>query len=257
MDFIEQSGRKIPMIGFGTSGLHGEACQQAVIDALAIGYRHIDTAVVYENEKAVGDAVRAAGIPREDLLITTKIAQGDLAPDAVRKSLEGSLDRLGMEYVDLWLIHWPNPNVPLHETLEAMLEQSAAGRAKSLGVSNFSRALFEEAASIAPILCNQVEYHPYRHQDDVLASVRRQGAFVTAYSPLAKGDVRNDETLRKIGDRYGKTPAQVALRWLIQQPQVVAIPKAAKADHRRANLKVFDFALTDEEMREIADLAAT
>lgn len=256
MEYLERDLLRIPVLGFGTAGLRGDACVEAVADALTIGYRHLDTAVVYDNEASVGAGIRDAGMAREELFVTTKLAEDDLAPDAVRGSLEGSLQRLDTDYVDLWLIHWPNPKIPLRETLDAMAELLDAGWARYLGVSNFSRELFEQAATIAPVVCNQVEYHPYKRQDDVVAAARERDAWVTAYSPLAKGEVVNDPVLQEIGETYGKTAAQVALRWLIQQRGVVAIPKAARPEHRQANLDLFDFALTDEEMVKVDHLTA-
>jgi diketogulonate reductase-like aldo/keto reductase len=257
MESIHLERFEVPVLGFGTYGLRGDACIEAVADALRLGYRHLDTAEVYENEDAVGAAIREAGIGREELFITTKASQEDLSPDAVRRSLDASLRKLDTDSVDLWLIHWPNPDYPLRDTLEAMATLADEGRAKYLGVSNFSPELFAEAAGIAPIACNQVKYHPYYPQDENLAAVRERDAFLTAYSPLAKSEVGNDEVLREIGERHGKSAAQVTLRWLIQQPRVAAIPKAASAQHRRANIAVFDFELDTSEMERIAQLAET
>lgn len=254
MEYVELKALSVPALGFGTYGLRGDACSEAVFDALAVGYRHIDTAEVYENEMEVGAGLREAGVSRAEVFLTTKVWKDDLSPDAVRRSLDGSLRRLDTDYADLWLIHWPNPDYPLRDTLAAMERELAAGRVKHLGVSNFPGELFEEAAAMAPVVCNQVKFHPYERPEDVLAAVRVRDAFVTAYSPLAKGEIRGDPVLQEIGERHDKTAAQVALRWLIQQPRVVAIPKAEKASHRRDNIGIFDFSLGDDEMERIERL---
>ena len=255
MNTIELRGVTVPALGFGTFRMQGEACARAVAQALLAGYRHLDTAEIYENETAVAEGIREARVPRSRLFITTKVWRDDLSPAGVCRSLEGSLRRLGMEYVDLWLIHWPNPAFPLRETLTTMSELAAAGMARHLGVSNFPSELFRQAAAIAPVVCNQVEYHPYLAQAKVLAAARGHGAFVTAYAPVAMGRVQEDPILSTIGERHGKTSAQVALRWLVQQERVAAIPKAADLRHVRENLDVFDFELTGKEMALIHGLA--
>jgi len=255
MQFIGLDGTDVPTLGFGTFRMKGDDCAKAVGRAIAAGYRHLDTAEIYGNERDVARGIRSAGIDRSELFITTKAWMEDLSQEGVTRSLEGSLRRLDTDYVDLWLIHWPNETFPLRETLAAMSGLAATGRARHLGVSNFPAALFDEAASMALIVCNQVEYHPYLAQRSVLAATRSRGAFVTAYAPVAMGKVESDNALRGIGERYGKTAAQVALRWLIQQPAVAAIPKAASPDHLEENLAIFDFSLTDEEMARIHGLA--
>jgi len=255
MEYIEVDGGRVPKIGFGTFRMKGDECAEAVSNALAVGYRHLDTAEIYGNEEAIAEGIRNAGVERSELFITTKAWMDDLSADGVRKSLEGSLRRLDTDYVDLWLIHWPNPAFPIRDTLAAMGELMADGKVRHLGVSNFSAALFGEATSIAPIVCNQVEYHPYLAQRKVLTAARAHGAFVTAYAPLAMGAVCKDTTLLEIGDRHDKTATQVALRWLIQQGDVAAIPKSADPDHAQENIDIFDFALTQEEMAHIGALA--
>jgi len=255
MHNVEATGAHVPALGFGTFRMAGEECSRAVSHALRVGYRHLDTAEIYENEDAVAAGIREAGIDRAELFLTTKAWMQDLSPAGVRKSLDGSLRRLDTDFVDLWLVHWPNSAFPIRETLQAMRAAVDEGAVRHLGVSNFPAALFEQAAAAGPIVCNQVEYHPYLSQRKVLAAARAHDAFVTAYAPLAMGKVSEDEVLARIGDRYGKTPAQIALRWLIQQPEVAAIPKASDLHHCEENLAVFDFSLTDEEMARIHALA--
>jgi len=255
MEFIGLEGEAVPVLGFGTFRMKGDECAEAVGRALAAGYRHLDTAEIYGNEEAVARGIRSAGIDRSELYITTKAWMDDLSPTGVTKSLEGSLRRLDTDYVDLWLVHWPNAAYPLRDTLAAMSGLAAKGKVRHLGVSNFPAALFDEAASMARIVCNQVEYHPYLAQRNVLAAARSRDAFVTAYAPVAMGKVQGDAILQEIGERHGKTATQVALRWLIQQPQVAAIPKASDPGHIEENLAIFDFSLTDEEMARVHGLA--
>jgi 2,5-diketo-D-gluconate reductase B len=255
MSYVDAERARVPALGFGTFRMVGEECSRAVAGAIAVGYRHLDTAEIYENEEAVAAGVREAGVARSDLFITTKAWMDDLSPSGVRKSLEGSLRRLETDYVDLWLIHWPNPAFPLRETLEAMARIVGEGVVRHVGVSNFPAAMFEEAARIAPVVCNQVEYHPYLSQVKVVAAARAHRAFVTAFAPIAMGKVVGDATLREIGARYGKTAAQAALRWLVQQPGVVAIPKSSDPGRRAENIDVFDFSLTPAEMTRIHALA--
>jgi diketogulonate reductase-like aldo/keto reductase len=255
MQFIDLRGAKVPVLGFGTFRMKGDSCAEAVAHALTAGYRHLDTAEIYGNEEAVANGIRSARLDRHKLFITTKAWMEDLSTNGVRRSLEGSLKRLDTDYVDLWLVHWPNPAFPLRDTLAAMGELATEGKVRYLGVSNFPTALFNEAAAMAPIVCNQVEYHPYLSQKSVLAAARARDAFVTAYAPVAMGTVKDDPILQEIGTHHGKTAAQVTLRWLIQQPGVVAIPKAAALRHIEENLDVFDFSLTDAEMARIRGLA--
>jgi 2,5-diketo-D-gluconate reductase B len=255
MEYVRLQGATVPALGFGTFRMKGGECAAAVARAITIGYRHLDTAEIYENEEAVATGIRESGIDRGELFVTTKAWMEDLSPTGIQKSLKGSLRRLGTDYIDLWLVHWPNPAFPMRDTISAMLEAVSAGRVKHLGVSNFPVALFQEAVSIAPIVCNQVEYHPYLSQAKVLAAARANDAFVTAYAPVAMGKVREDPVLTEIGDRHGRTPTQVALRWLTQQSNVVAIPKAASPDHAVENFESFGFALTPDEMARIHGLA--
>ena len=241
-------GEKVPSLGLGTWRLSGRECVRAVERALALGYRHIDTAQIYANEDKVERAIRNSGVDREDIFLVTKVWTSRFSYDDVIRSTHESLKKLQTEYVDLLLMHWPNPSVSLEETLGAMRELQEEGSVKHVGVSNFPPSMVEEAAEHATVFCNQVEYHPYTAQDELLAQAKKMDYLLTAYSPVAKGRISKDAMLKEIGEAHGKMPAQVALRWLIQQDKVAAIPKAASEDHLKSNLDIFDFELSDEEM---------
>ena len=242
---------RVPALGLGTWPLRGNECRDAVLDAIEIGYRHIDTAQSYKNEAAVGAAVIESGLPREDVFVTTKTDVKNTIPSRVRASTEASLRRLGLEYVDLLLIHWPSADVEPEATLDVMLELQREGRVRHLGVSNFPPSYLKRAIAHAPILCNQVEYHPLLSQAELLEICREHDVMLTAFSPLAKGEVLQQDVIRDIAESYHKTPAQVALRWLIQQDVVGAVPKAASHEHRVQNLDISDFHLTGEEIERI------
>lgn len=245
MNFVTVKGACVPAIGFGTWPLRGWRGRRAIERALALGYRHMDTAQIYDNESDVGRALRASGIARSEVFLATKLHRDNLRADAVRQSTEDSLRRLSTDYVDLLLIHWPNEAVPLGETLEAMTRLRDAGRTRFIGVCNFNIDLLTEAVQMhrADLLCNQIEYHPFLSQTRIREVTRRFGMIVVAYSPIARGRVAQDATICAIADKYGKTPAQVALRWLIEQDGVAAIPKAGSAAHAAQNLAIFDFTL--------------
>lgn len=245
----------VPGLGLGTWELTGRLCADRVREALELGYRHIDTAQMYENETEVGKGIAESHVPRDDVFITTKLWFDDLEGPDVVPSVEESLERLGTDYVDLLLIHWPDEDVPLGETLEAMLRVQEQGKARFIGVSNFTVELWKEALDTAPAHVNQVEYHPFLDQQPLLDLARERGVHLIAYSPLARGRVIDNETLQEIGERHGKTAAQVALRWLLQQDRVAAaIPKAASSAHLRENRDIFDFELTPSEMLQISAL---
>ena len=247
-------GVTIPKLGLGTWQITGSDCVVAVRDALELGYDHIDTAPAYGNEAQVGQGLHDSGRNRDEIFLTTKLWYTELSAVGVHDQIERSLRDLRTEYVDLLLMHWPNPRVPLAETLGAMLEARDAGRVRHLGVANFPSALLREALGHAPLLCDQVEYHPYLGQPQVLEVAREQDLMATAYSPLAQGEALRDPVIREIGEAHGKNSSQVVLRWLLDQPNVAAIPKAASHEHRAANLDVFDFELSDEERGRIAGL---
>ncbi|WP_458207897.1 aldo/keto reductase [Haladaptatus sp. NG-SE-30] len=240
----------IPSLGLGTAPMTGRECRQAVEQALKLDYRHVDTAQMYDNEDAVGEGIAASDVDRSDVFVTTKLNRGNLSSEKVLSSVDASLDRLDTTYVDLLLIHAPSSRIPIAETIEAMNELQEQGLVHHIGVSNFSTDQMQAAidTSETPIVTNQVKYNPYHRQDDLLEFCIEQDVTLTAYTPLAKGRVADDETLVRIGERYGKTGAQVALRWLLQQTNVIAIPKASRGEHLRENLDVFDFELTDGEM---------
>jgi len=253
-DGVEAAGARIPKLGMGTWQLTGRACADRVADALQRGVRHVDTARMYGNEEDVGHGLARSGVDRDEVFVTTKLWVDELSRDAVPAACDDSLKRLGLDAVDLLLIHWPSREVELEETLDAMLSLRERGRVRHVGVSNFTPTLLERAAAHAPVVCNQVEYHPFLSQDAVLEAARRRDMAVVAYSPLARGRVLDEPLLREIGDAHGKSPAQVVLRWLLQQEGVVAIPKAARSEHLEANLAIFDFQLSHDEMQRIRDL---
>jgi 2,5-diketo-D-gluconate reductase B len=257
MKFIELKGARVPALGFGTWPLSGADGVRAIREALDLGYRHIDTAQLYDNEAEVGTALKQAGVSRDELWITTKLAPNNLAAKDVARATAKSLERLGLDRVDLLLIHWPSRAVPLAETLDAMASLRAAGKTRFIGVSNFTVKLLDEAVGRigANLLCDQVEYHPFLSQRAVLGAVRRHGLMLTAYSPVARGRVNDDPTLQRVAKKYGKTPAQIALRWLMEQDNVAAIPKAGRRAHMAANLAAFDFALEPADHDAIDALA--
>ncbi len=253
MKHIAVKGAQVPAVGLGTWRLSGKPCYEAVRSALDLGYRHIDTAEMYGNDQEVGRAIRECGIARGEIFLTTKVPPGKLRASDAKRSAEDSLKRLGLPYVDLLLVHWPSSEAPLGETLGAFAELRAAGKTRFIGVSNFNVPLLNEAIERhgADLLCNQVEYHPYLSQRPVLEAVRRHGMMLTAYAPIAKGSAAGDAVLGSIGQKYGKSAAQISLRWLIEQDGVAAIPKAASRAHIAANIDIFDFALSAEDRARI------
>ncbi|QLG48351.1 aldo/keto reductase [Natrinema halophilum] len=249
-------GADVPALGLGTARMTGEDCQRAVETALAIGYRHVDTAQMYDNEAAVGRAIAESDVDREAVFIVTKVHPSNAAPAAVRESTRESLERLELQTVDLLLLHGPSDAAPLEETIGAMNDLQHDGLVDHVGISNFGVDGLKHAIqySETPIVTNQVKYHPYHQPDDLVAYCIENEILVTAYSPLAEGSVVGDDRLTAIGDVYGKSAAQVTLRWLIQHPYVAAIPKAARRTHIEANADIFDFELSPEEMRTVSEL---
>jgi 2,5-diketo-D-gluconate reductase B len=254
MRALEIQGTTVPKLGFGTWEIEGPACQEAVEDALAIGYRHIDTARGYGNEEHVGRGIAAAGVARNEFFLTTKIAPQEYAPDVLRRAAEESLQNLQVEHLDLLLLHWPNPDFALEETLGALVGLRDEGLIVHLGVSNFPAGMLREALELAPIFTDQVEFHPFLGQDALVELAAEKDFMVTAYSPLARGKVPEDPTLREIGEAHGKSAGQIALRWLLDKPQVATIPKASSHERRVENFEVFDFELTDDERARIEAL---
>jgi 2,5-diketo-D-gluconate reductase B len=253
---VISGGARIPTIGLGTWDLRGHTCVRVVEEALRLGYRHIDTAEMYDNEREVGEGLRASGLPRDDVFITTKVWQDHLAPAEFERATKESLVRLRLSEVDLLLIHWPSPRVPLADTMGALCRMKQAGLARHIGVSNFTVPLIEEAVRLAtePLVTDQIEWHPYLDQSKVVAACRKHALAVTAYSPIARGQAANDERLRQIGKRYGKTGGQVSLRYLVQEGAIV-IPRTSKRERLEENLSIFDFELDSAEMEEIRALA--
>lgn len=255
---IQANGASIPALGFGTWQLRGAACVQAVGAALATGYRHIDTARMYGNEREVGEAFRASGVKRDDIFLTTKVWRDDIGAGALEKSAEASVRDLGVGPVDLLLIHWPNAAIPLRDSIAALCNAKKQGLARHIGVSNFPTALLDQAVALAtePLVANQCEYHPRLDQSAVIAACRRHGLAFVSYSPLGKGDLTKDAAIAGIARRLGRTPSQVVLRWHIQQPGVAAIPRSGTPAHIAENFGVSDFALGEDDMRAISQLGS-
>ncbi|HEX8164657.1 MAG TPA: aldo/keto reductase [Beijerinckiaceae bacterium] len=253
---VEAHGAAIPAIGLGTWQLRGGECAVAVQAALEVGYRHVDTASMYGNEEAVGAGLKASGVPRGEVFVTTKVWPDDLAPADLRRSAEASLKCLGLSQVDLLLIHWPNSGIPLAGTVRALCEAKRAGLARHVGVANFTVRLLDEAVRLAdePIVANQCEYHPYLDQGAVLAACRRHGVAFVSYCPIGKAQVLSEPAVRTVAAAHGRTPAQVVLRWHLQQG-VAAIPKSGNRARIAENFSVSGFALTDDEMARISGLA--
>jgi 2,5-diketo-D-gluconate reductase B len=246
----------VPRLGFGTFQLKEDDAYRSVRTALEVGYRHLDTAQAYANEDQVGRALKDSGVDRDEVFVTTKVTPSNAAAPDVRRSTEQSLRELGMERVDLLLLHWPAEDVaPLEETLGAMAELVDAGMTRTIGVSNFPSAMLARALELAPVVTDQVEHHPFLAVDPIERVLQEHGGFLTAYSPLARGKVAEDPTLREIADAHGVSATQVTLRWMLQRPGVVAIPKSGTPERIRSNFDVFGFELDDDEMDRVAGLA--
>ncbi len=253
------NGATIPALGLGTSPMRGETCRRAVLAALGCGYRLIDTAAMYGNEGAVGSAIRASGVPRAEIFITTKVWRSDLASARFQKSAEASVQRLGVDHVDLLLIHWPNESVPLAETIGALNEALRRGLTAHIGVANFPTAMLREAVRLseAPLVANQVEYHPYLDQSRLLQCCREHGLALIAYSPFRKagtGSPLTDPLIVQLARSKRATPAQIVLKWLLQQSGVAAIPRSSDPDRIAENADLFDVTLSSEEMDAIRQL---
>jgi 2,5-diketo-D-gluconate reductase B len=256
MPTVEAHGARIPLLGLGTWDLRGRTCARIVEQALRLGYRHVDTAQIYENEREVGEGLRASGTRRDGVFVTTKIWPSHFAPRDLERSAKECLVRLRLPEVDLLLLHWPNPHIPLAETLGALCKVKRDGLARHIGVSNFTVAMIEEAVGLSsePLVCNQIEVHPFLDQTKVIEACRAHGLAVVAYSPIARGEAARDPLLEEIAKTHGKSAAQVCLRFLVQQDMVV-IPRTAKVERLSTNAAIFDFALTDDEMTRIRALA--
>lgn len=257
MDRIGTHGLHMPQLGLGTFRMEGCACQGAIEGAIGLGYSHIDTATKYGNEAAVGDGVASSGIARGDLHITTKLRPEDLTVHAARRALETSLTKLRTDYVDLYLIHWPTPAMDLPAVLALMIEFKAEGLVRAIGVANFTMPLLRRAVEEvgAPIAVNQIEYHVLLSQARILAYARGHGITVTAYSPLGVGQLVGNPTLDAIGRRHGVDGTRVALKWLVDQPGVAAVPKAQTHAHQASNLAAMELVLTNQDRLELDDMA--
>jgi 2,5-diketo-D-gluconate reductase B len=253
---VEAKGARIPLIGLGTWDLRGRVCARVVEQALRLGYRHVDTAEMYDNEREVGEGLRASGVKRNEVFVTTKIWPSHFAPRELERTARDCLVRLRLSEVDLLLLHWPNPQIPLAETIGALCKVKRDGLARHIGVSNFTVSLIGEAlqASSEPLVCDQFECHPFLDQSKLVAACRQQGMAIVAYCPIAKGSVRDDVVLARIGEAHKRTAAQICLRFLVQQ-NIVVIPRTSKVERLAENAAIFDFTLSASEMTDISKLA--
>ena len=256
MDAIITRGVAIPRLGFGTFRMPGADAQPVVESALAIGYRHIDTAAMYENEAAVGAAIAASGIRRDDLVVTTKVWHDQLAPDALHRAFDASLRKLGLDQVDLYMIHWPSRDMDMAATLKALTSLQERGLTRAIGVCNFNLPMIRRAVEEigAPIASVQLEYHPFLSQTPMLGYLRAKGIPLTAYAPLAQGRAASDPTLAALGRKRGASAAQMAVAWLLDQEGVIVIPKAGRSESQKANLEARSIGLDDDDRTAIGAL---
>jgi 2,5-diketo-D-gluconate reductase B len=256
MESLQTQGISLPGLGLGTFRLQGDACRAAVESALGLGYRHIDTAEMYGNEEAIGPAIAASGVARKDLHVTTKVWNENLAPDAIRKAFDTSLKKLKLDHVDLYLVHWPSPDMKLPAVLETLMKLKQEGRTRAIGVANFNIALLKQAVEEikAPIACNQIEYHVLLDQTPIRKYMTAKSIPLVAYCPLAQGRAASNEALIAIGKKHNVSAAQVALKWLLDQDGVAAIPKASRAESQKANLGALNVKLDDDDRKTIAAL---
>ena len=248
MEYWIHNQFKMPKIGFGTYRLNGSLAVDSVKKALQLGLRHIDTAQVYDNEAEVGQGIRESKVPRGDIFLTTKIWFNCLSEEKIKQSFQVSLNKLKTDYVDLLLIHWPNLEIPLEESLGAFMFLQKKSVVRFIGVSNFTCDLLKKARQICPqIITNQVEYHPLINQQKMLNLVEDKNMFLTAYSPLIRGKVFQIQQLIDLGKKYNKSPSQIALKWLIDQKNVVVVFKSSHEKYIRQNCAIFDFKMEDED----------
>lgn len=250
---VTAQGITMPAIGFGTFELDEATAEKTVAEALDVGYRHVDTAVGYDNEEGVGRGLRASGVDRDEIWVTTKVRPDQAAADDVGPEVEASLERLGLDHLDLVLLHWPNDDVEVEETVEALDALRERGLTRTIGISNHPVELMRRAAAAGPVFTNQVEYHPFLGQHRVLTAARELDMTVTAYSPVARGDVFDDEVLGEIAAAHDADPGQVALRWLLDQDGVAVIPRSSDVDHIASNYDV-DVELSTGDRQRIDDL---
>lgn len=251
------NGAGIPCIGFGTFGMRGLRLSHLLVHAIRAGFRHIDTAQVYENEDAVGEGIQMSGVPRDDVFITTKVWVTNYTQTHFARSVDESLKALRTDYIDLLLLHWPTRVVPLEYLIGQLNALVHAGKVLSIGVSNFNSALLQRAAELSdiPLSTNQFEYHPYLNQESLILTTQQAGVAVTAYCAMALGRVFSEPLLQRLAKEYGKSVSQIVLRWLVQQKSVVALSRTEREDHIRENLEIFDFSLDEVHMRAIFRLA--
>ena len=256
MEYLQTQSISLPRLGLGTFRMQGDACRAAVESALALGYRHIDTAEMYGNEDAIGAAIAASRVARKDLHVTTKVWNENLAPDAIRRAFDASLKKLKLDHVDLYLVHWPSKNMSLPAIFETLLKLKDEGRTRAIGVANFNLALLKIVVEQikAPIACNQIEYHVMLDQTTVRQYLAAKSIPLVAYCPLAQGKVSSDETLAAIGRKHGASAAQVALKWLLDRDGVAAIPKASRRESQQANLDALKLTLDDADRKAITAL---
>jgi len=249
---FSKSGLSIPSIGLGTWELRGQECRRVVREALELGYRHIDTAAMYENESEVGSGIVDSGVDRKEVFLTTKINTIEVNNEGIVDAFHKSLSDLQTDYVDLLLIHWPTFSTNLGDMLEIMYGIKESQKARAIGVSNFNSTLLNECARLGfeDIYCNQVEYHPFLSQEILLKKMNEMDVIPVAYCPICRGDVAKDSVIIELSEKYNKTPAQVTLRWVIQQ-QSVAIPKSAKKRRLKENIDIYDFEIDDKDMDDI------
>jgi 2,5-diketo-D-gluconate reductase B len=257
MEQLQTQGIGLPRLGLGTYRMQGDACRAAVESALALGYRHIDTAEMYGNEEAIGAAIAASKVARKDLHVTTKVWNENLATDAIRRAFDASLKKLRLDQIDLYLVHWPAPNMNLPAMFETLMKLKQEGRTRAIGVANFNVALLKKVVEEikAPIACNQVEYHVMLDQTSLRKYMAAKSIPLVAYCPLAQGRAASNETLIAIGNKHGASAAQVALKWLLDQDGVAAIPKASRKERQQANLDALNIGLDDEDLQAIAGLS--
>lgn len=257
MKYIDHHGTKIPALAFGTFRLQGEDCINAVNWALETGYRNIDTAQRYENEHDVGLALNTSQVSRDEIFLTTKIGMANAARIDVHTSFKESLDKLRTDFVDLLLIHWPVSEVPLSETLGAMSELQSEGKVRHIGVANFTIPMIKKAVDQLNIklFTNQIEYHPLLRQKKLNDCIFFHDMILSGHSPIATGRIIENETLKSIGVKYGKSPAQVAIRWQLEQNSIMPVPKSSRKDIIKENFDVFDFNLNSHDMAEIEKLS--
>jgi 2,5-diketo-D-gluconate reductase B len=256
MENLQTQGISIPRLGLGTYRMQGDICHAAVESALGLGYRHIDTAEMYGNEEAVGAAIASSGVARKELHVTTKVWHENLAPDAIKRSFDASLNKLRLDHVDLYMVHWPSKNMDLPAIFNTLAKLKDEGRTRAIGVCNFNVALLKTVVEQiqAPIACNQIEYHVMLDQTPVKSYLAARSIPITAYAPLAQGRAASNETLMAIGRKHGANAAQVALKWLLDQDGVMAIPKAKGAESQQANLDAQKLTLDDDDRKAIAAL---